>query len=47
MLRGKSRVLFESSLKRDIEDNQIPMNTQYLKDMMVVLVQYQENEKRI
>lgn len=47
MLRGKSRVLFESSLKRDIEDHQIPMNTNYLKDMMSVLVQYQDNEAKI
>lgn len=47
MLMAKAGKLFESELKTDIEEVQIPRNKEYLKDMMAVLIQYQENERRM
>lgn len=47
MLIGKANLLFESQLKKDLEEIQIPRNKQYLHDMMSVLINYQENEKRM
>ena len=47
MLMAKAGKLFESELKTNIDEVQIPRNKEYLKDMMAVLIQYQENERRM
>lgn len=47
MMMGKAKKLFESELKNTLEQKQIPENKEYLKEMMDLLVQYQENERRM